>query len=141
MPSGAGRDAERSSVRADIVVYRDDSCTEPFLVVETKSPTETAGVLQAESYARVLGTDYHVWTNGTTDKFFRTSRFPNKSISIGDIPHWVGNKPIAEKLSKKVRLPPFKNEHELRNVIRTCHNMIYERLGHDPAKADLDPFF
>ena len=38
--AGAGRDAERSSVFADIVAYRDKRRKEPFLVVETKRPEE-----------------------------------------------------------------------------------------------------
>jgi type I restriction enzyme M protein len=137
VPAGAGRDAEKASVRADIVAYRDDQCTEPFIVIETKEPNEeTKGILQAESYARVLGADYHVWSNGTVDKFFRTSKYPNQSVTVADIPHWLGTKPVTQRLAKKdIKLPPFRNEHELRTIIRTAHNLIYSRLGHDPAKA------
>ena len=65
--AGAGRDAERTAVFADIVAYRDKRRREPFVVVETKRPEEKRGIKQAESYARNLGADYHVWTNGATD--------------------------------------------------------------------------
>lgn len=54
VPAGAGREAERSVVAADIVAYRDSARREPFVVVETKRPEERAGVKQAESYARNL---------------------------------------------------------------------------------------
>ncbi len=41
--AGAGRDAEKSTIFADIVAYRDKRRREPFLVVETKAPTESRG--------------------------------------------------------------------------------------------------
>ena len=135
VPAGAGRDAERSAVRADIVAYRDRLRREPFLVVETKAPTETAGISQAESYARNLGADYHAWTNGGTVRFFRTAKYQNQSAEIGNIPHWLGDHPIAQRLPKTQDLPPFRDEPHLRAVVKACHDRIFFRLGHDPAKA------
>ena len=133
--AGAGRDAERSTVRADIVAYRDRRRREPFLVVETKAPSETAGVSQAESYARNLGADYHAWTNGETVRFFRTAKYRNQSAEIGNIPHWLGDRPIVQRLPKTQDLPPFRDEPHLRAVVKVCHDRIFFRLGHDPAKA------
>jgi hypothetical protein len=74
VPAGAGRAAERSEVFADIVVYRDKARKEPCLVVETKRPGELAGVKQAESYARHLGAEFHVWSNGNLTKDLNVAR-------------------------------------------------------------------
>ena len=135
VPAGAGREAERSTVFADIVAYRDSKRQEPFLVVETKRPEETAGVKQAESYARNLGADYHAWSNGTQSRFFRTAKYTNQSGPVGNIPHWLGEQPVSNALSKSHELPPFRDEPHLRAVVKVCHDRIFYRLGHDPAKA------
>ena len=135
VPAGAGRNAERSTVFADIVAYRDRRRREPFLVVETKAPTESGGISQAESYARNLGADYHAWTNGLAVRFFRTAKYQNQSSEVGNIPHWLGDHPIGQRLSKTQDLPPFKDEPHLRAVVKVCHDRIFFRLGHDPAKA------
>ncbi|MBI2859060.1 MAG: N-6 DNA methylase [Chloroflexi bacterium] len=133
--AGAGRDAEKSTVFADIVAYRDRRGQEPFLVVETKAPTESKGVKQAESYARNLGADYHAWSNGTVVRFFRTAKYQNQSAEVGNIPHWLGEHPVGARLPKSQELPPFKDEPHLRSVVKVCHDRIFFRLGHDPAKA------
>lgn len=133
--AGAGRDAERSTVFADIVAYRDTRRREPFVVVETKPPKEKAGVKQAESYSRNLGADYHVWSDGTVTRFFRTAKYINQSTEVGNIPHWLGEKPVAKRLSKASYLPPFRDEPHLRGIVKACHDRIFYRLGHDPAKA------
>ena len=135
VPAGAGRNAENSTVFADIVAYRDLRRREPFLVVETKAPGERRGILQAESYARNLGADYHAWTDGQTVRFFRTARYQNQSTETGNVPHWLGDHPIRRRLPKTQELPPFKDEPHLRAVVKACHDRIFFRLGHDPAKA------
>lgn len=133
--AGAGRNAESDTVFADIVAYRDKLRKEPFVVVETKRPEERSGIKQAESYARNLGADYHLWTNGLSVRFFRTSRYIDQSVQIGNIPRWLGNRPVTTKPSKTLELPPFRDEEHLREVVKVCHNQIFYRLGHDPAKA------
>lgn len=135
--AGVGREAGKRNtpVRADIVIYRDENLTEPFLVAETKAPNEKSGIAQAESYARNLGANYHVWTDGKSERAFRTSRYAMKSEPILRIPVWVENKPLIKKVPKSETLCPFKDEEELRGVISYCHDLILEKLGHDPAKA------
>jgi len=134
--AGAGREAERSTIFADIVAYRDIERREPFIVVETKRPSESAGVKQAESYSRNLGADYHVWSNGLGQtRYFRTARYVDMSSESGNIPRWVGSGPVVERLPKTTILPPFRDETDLRDVVKVCHDQIFFRLGHDPAKA------
>jgi type I restriction enzyme M protein len=139
VPAGrVGRAAESGSdtVFADVVLYRDHARKEPFLVMETKAPGEKGGVRQAESYARNLGAEYHSWHDGRNPRqFFRTERFGQNSQPVGDIPHWIGLKPIVTEIAKTVDLPPFRDENQMRDVVRRCHDLILEKQGHDPAKA------
>ena len=108
--AGVGRSAESSAVFADIVAYRDEHRRQPFIVIETKRPGEKSGVKQAESYARNLGAEYHVWTDGPLTKYFRTAKYIDQSAEEGNIPRWVGDKPVSEKLPKTAVLPPFRDE-------------------------------
>ena len=133
--AGAGRNAEKSTVYADIVAYRDRRFREPFLVVETKEPSEHTGIAQAESYARNLGADYHAWSNGTINRFFRTAKYKNESEEVGNVPHWLGNHAEGRPLAKTQILPPFRDEPHLRAVVKACHDRIFFRIGHDPAMA------
>lgn len=137
VPAGAGVSANRpaAAVRADIVVYRDRERTEAFIVIETKAPGKKEGVPQAQSYARNLGAEYFIWTNGSQAEFYRTSRYGADAERVGNIPHWVGQAPVVRKLPKTETLPPFRNEAELRGIVQTCHNLIWEKMGHDPAKS------
>lgn len=137
VPAGVGRDAGKRNipVRADIVVYRDENKTKPLAIIETKAPKEKEGVAQAESYARNLGAEYHLWSNGLYERAFKTSTYPNQSDPIARLPVWVEDKPLPQKVPKTETLRPFKDEEELRQVISFCHDLILEKLGHDPAKA------
>ncbi|MCK4478282.1 N-6 DNA methylase [Candidatus Bathyarchaeota archaeon] len=137
VPAGVGRDAGKRNVpvRADIVVYRDENKAKPLAVIETKAPKEKEGVAQAESYARNLGAEYHLWSNGLYERAFKTSTYPNQSDPIARLPVWVEDKPLPQKVPKTETLRPFKDEEELRQVISFCHLLILEKLGHDPAKA------
>lgn len=137
VPAGVGRNAGKRNipVRADIVVYRDVNKTKPFAVIETKQRKKKDGIEQAESYARNLGAEYHLWSNGTYNRVFETSRYPLQSESIMHLPIWIVDKPLPQKVPKSEKLRPFKDEGELRQVIGVCHDFILEKLGHDPAKA------
>lgn len=135
--AGVGRDAGKRNipVRADVVVYRDSSKNKPFAVIETKAPKEKAGIEQAESYARNLGAEYHLWSDGFYERVFKTSRYSLQSEPIARLPVWVSDKPLPQKVPKTESLRSFKDEEELRQVISFCHDLILEKLGHDPAKA------
>jgi type I restriction enzyme M protein len=139
VPAGrVGRAAESGSdtVFADIVIYRDQARKEPFVVMETKAPSDKTGLRQSESYARNLGAEYHGLHNGLdAPRFFRTERFGRPSEPVGAIPHWVGSKPIVDEIPKSMELPPFRDENQMREVVHRCHELILEKQGHDPAKA------
>ena len=137
VPAGVGRDAGKHNVpvRADIVVYRDPNKNKPFAVIETKASKEKEGIEQAESYARNLGAEYHLWSDGSYERVYKTSRYAQQSDPIARLPVWVTDKPLPQKVPKTETLRPFKDEEELRQVISFCHDLILEKIGHDPAKA------
>jgi len=136
-PAGAGRNASSSVVTADIVVYRDKKRKEPFIVVEVKQKDslKSADSLQAESYARNLGAEYHVASDWITTNYFKTSKYLASSSKVGNIPSWAEDKERQSYLSKAHILPPFKDEEHLRKVVKKCHDRIFFNLGHDPAKS------
>jgi type I restriction enzyme M protein len=135
--AGAGRNAATSAVTADIVVYRDQHRKEPFIVVEVKKPgeNEKKGIKQAESYARNLGAEYHVWSDWNVTHFFKTAKYIEQSTPVGNIPSWSEGRENKNYLSKDHVLPPFRDEEHLREVVRQSHNKIFFNLGHDPAKS------
>jgi len=142
VPSGRiGRAAESGSdtVYADIVVYRDTNQTEAFIVMETKAPGENKGLRQSESYARNLGAEYHSWHNGEkAAKFFRTERFGQSSHVVGDLPRWVGLKPIIEEIPKTMVLPSFRDENHMRDVVHRCHD--HPNLNHEQIQGKIGYF-
>jgi type I restriction enzyme M protein len=137
VPAGAGRTAGKSSVVADIVVYRDKKRTEPLIVIEVKQRQAFSeeGVKQAESYSRNLGADFHVCSDWVLTKYYKTHRYIDQSTEVGNIPTWIAGKETKQYLPKSHVLPPFKDEEHLRSVVRQCHHKIFFNLGHDPAKS------
>ena len=135
--SGAGRNAAKSTVWADIVVYRDKAKKEPFIVVEVKKPKTAShdGVKQSESYSRNLGAEYHVWSDWVHTEFYKTAKYIDQSTKVGNIPTWSQGSPKKNYLPKTHVLPPFRDEEQLRGVVKKCHDKIFFNLGHDPAKS------
>lgn len=119
--------------RADLVVYRDDESTLPFIVVETKPPGEKGAPKEAEWYASVLRATYAVGTNGdltSTEVSILEGKSPERSTSLTDLPVWT------ETTEPKVtELQPFSSREEISGVFRECHNIIRDNDGLDPIKA------
>jgi len=134
VPAGIEVDPNRP-VRADIVVYRDFERTEAIIEGEVEPKGQKEDIARAEGYARNLGAEYYFWSNKVDTRFFRTSPYPRKSTPIGNIPYWMEKKPVLSKLPKTHILPPFRSEQELRAVMAACHDLIWAKQGHDPAKA------
>ena len=85
-----------SNKQADIVVYRDDACTLPYIVVECKSQDiseqefKKEGVDQAFGYAHALaGTTKFIWaTKGNKEEFYRFDKDKNTKTTEADIPYY-----------------------------------------------------
>ena len=134
---GIGRQALKSSnTRADVVIYSHPSRRPgtALVVIECREFEGEDGGKQAASYSRALQSPYHLFTDSSKWSAFETQPHPVDGIPVSDIPHWIGSKPLAQKLSKKHILPPITDEEHLRSLIKICHNEIHSE-GVDPAKA------
>lgn len=86
---------------ADIVVYHDDECKQPHILVECKKqevsePEFLQAIEQAYSYAYALPNNVkYVWvTSGLKDEFFEVDKTKNTRIQQPDIPRF-GVKKLA----------------------------------------------
>lgn len=129
-------DANTGSTLADIVVYAHDTrrAETALVVIECREFGGQNGAKQAASYSRALQSRYHLFTDSDKWEAFETQPHPIDGISISDIPHWVGYKPLAKRLSKSNILPPITDEKQLRDLVGICHDSIHSE-GVDPAKA------
>ncbi len=82
-----------SKIEADIIVYHDDLCLSPTIVVECKKQEVSEAeflqaIEQAMSYANVLsGTVKYVWTtSGIKDSYLQFDKERNTRIQIPNIP-------------------------------------------------------
>lgn len=80
---------------ADIIIYNDDNCQQPHILVECKKPTVSEqeflqAIEQAYSYAYALPNDVkYVWvTSGAKDEYFEVDKKRNTRITQPDIPQF-----------------------------------------------------
>lgn len=66
-PIQMGEDAEKE--RADIAIFSDDACTDPYIVFELKKPDSKEGLEQLRSYLRWTGCFFGCWSNGSDYSF------------------------------------------------------------------------
>lgn len=66
-PIQMGEDAEKE--RADIAIFTDDACTDPYIVFELKRPESRDGLEQLRSYLRWTGCFFGCWSNGSDYSF------------------------------------------------------------------------
>lgn len=134
---GLGHQAILSGVtRADIVVYShaNRGPGTALITIECKELGGVNGEKQAASYSRALQSPFHLFTDSNVWSAFETQPYPVDGLVASDIPHWVGSKPLKQRLSKDHALPPITDEDHLRSLIKMCHNQIHGE-GVDPAKA------
>ena len=122
--------------RADVVVYSHDSRRPgtALISIECREPEGVDGAKQAASYARALQSTYHLFTDSIVWNAYITQPYPINGNIISDIPQWVGNKPVPQRLTKDHILPSITDERQLRDLINICHDQIHSE-GIDPAKA------
>jgi len=85
----------REIKEADIVVYKDDECLEPYILVECKRQEVSEAefqqaIEQAYSYAYALPSDIkYVWvTSGIKNEYFEVDKQQNTRIQLPDIPQY-----------------------------------------------------
>jgi type I restriction enzyme M protein len=129
-----GEDEEKE--RADIAVFSDDACTDPYLVFELKKPDSKDGLEQLRSYLRWTGCFFGCWSNGSDNSFqlreddTNTKKGPYK---FRDIPRLPKLDEDLNDILKPLTFAELKPIQDMRALI--------ERLQHDAlANAGVNPF-
>lgn len=129
-----GEDAEKE--RADIAIFSDDACTDPYILFELKEPESKEGLEQLRSYLNWTGCFFGCWSNGNDYSFQlreeeqTSKKGPYKYRTISRLPK-VGEdlKDILKPLTY-AELKPIPN---MRSLI--------EQLEHDAlANAGVNAF-
>ena len=133
-PIQMGHDSEKE--RADIAVFTDDACTDPYLVFELKKPDGTEGLEQLRSYLRWTGCFFGCWSNGSDHAF--QLREDDKDTRKGpykfrDIPRLPKSGEDLGDILQPLTFAELKPISDMRALI--------QRLEHDAlANAGVNPF-
>jgi len=134
---------------ADIIVYNDDKCLSPHIVVECKkeevSPLEfVQAVEQAFSYAVAEGAKYVWTTSGLKNEYYEVpTKKPKERITIPDIPQYGIDKLAKFKYAKgggtsngqKLFELEIVTEDELNRRFRQAHQSLWGGGELNPSSA------
>ncbi len=147
-----------SSKEADIIVYKDDECTEPLIIVECKKSDISElefiqAVKQAASYAYALsGTIKYLWvTSGIKNEYFLIDKESNEKQTIPDIPRFGvteiqkykyakgGRKANEDPQDDPIKQKYFEleviSEDELTRRFKQAHNSLWAGGELNPSEA------
>ncbi|OQY36034.1 MAG: N-6 DNA methylase, partial [Anaerolineaceae bacterium 4572_5.2] len=147
-----------STKEADIIVYNDDTCTKPHIVIECKNETISEleflqAINQASAYAYALsGTIKYIWiTTKSKNEYFLIDKDNNIKQSIPDIPQfginkiqkykyvYGGREQNQEAKKDKIKQQFFEletiSEKDLINRFKQAHNSLWEGGKLDPSEA------
>lgn len=146
-----------STKEADIIVYADEECTKPYIVVECKSPEVSEmefkqAVEQAFSYAHAIaGTTKFIWvTKGNKEEFYRFDKEKNKKTTEADIPYFGESVTKKYKYAKggyykdkikgkeeKVKTDDISpvTESELTRIFKQAHDALWAGGELNPSQA------
>ena len=133
-PIQMGEDAEKE--RADIVVFSDDACTDPYIVYELKKPESEEGLEQLRSYLRWTGCFFGCWSNGHDPIYqLREEDEPTKKgpYKFRDIPRLPRLGEALAEILKPLSFAGLRPIDDMRALI--------QRLEHDAlANAGVNAF-
>lgn len=136
--------------RADIVVYNDEACTKPHIVVECKRPEVSEmefdqAVNQGLSYAQALaGTIKYLWvTSQLKNEYFQVDKEQHTRNSITDIPQkgvttlspYKYAKNGGKKNGQKLSELQVVTESELTKLFQQAHQALWGGGELNPSEA------
>lgn len=132
-----------STKEADIIVYADDGCLSPYIVIECKNADISEQEFkqaseQAFSYAHALaGTTKFIWvTKGNREEFYQFDKEKNQRISLANIPSY-GKKTVEKYRYTKGGLSDVKKvtEAELTRIFKQAHDALWAGGELNPSQA------
>ena len=132
-----------STKEANIIVYADDACLQPYIVVECKNAdiSEQEFKLaseQAFSYAHALaGTTKFIWiTKGNREEFYQFDKEKNHRVPLSNIPNY-GKKSVEKYRYTKGGLSDVKKvtEAELTRIFKQAHDALWAGGELNPSQA------
>ena len=131
---------------ADIVVYEDDSCRTPYLVVENKASGQTPrardqGIEQAFGNANSLRAPLTLYDEGQSSVFFDvanhppTERVENRLGGRERLPSEYGNVPTYAYIAGEPNDIAPLDAYQLEVRVRRTHSMIWAGGRRDPLTA------
>lgn len=113
------------SKEADIIVYKDDECTEPYIVVECKKQEVSEAefqqaIEQAYSYAYALPNDVkYIWvTSGIKNEYYEVNKSKHSRIGKSNIPKYGVHK-----------LPNYNFVYDAKNVSTQTGEQTFSDLS------------
>ncbi len=132
-----------STKEADIIVYADDACLQPYIVVECKNADISEQEFkqaseQAFSYAHALaGTTKFIWiTKGNREEFYQFDKEKNHRVPLSNIPNY-GKKSVEKYRYTKGGLSDVKKvtEAELTRIFKQAHDALWAGGELNPSQA------
>jgi type I restriction enzyme M protein len=132
-----------STKEADIIVYADDACLSPYIVIECKNADISEQEFkqaseQAFSYAHALaGTTKFIWiTKGNREEFYQFDKEKNQRISLANIPSY-GKKTVEKYRYTKGGLSDVRKvtEAELTKIFKQAHDALWAGGELNPSQA------
>ncbi len=129
-PIQMGEDEEKE--RADIVVFVDDACVEPYIVFELKKPQTGEGLEQLRSYLRWTGCFFGWWSNGKDyaaqlrEEEETTGKGPYK---FRDIPRLPALDEDLQDILKPLSFDQLSSINDLRGLIQRLEHDVLANAG------------
>lgn len=119
----------REVKRADIVVYTDEKCITPKILVEVKAPNEENDVQQLKSYLNADGVPVGVGLNGKSRLILYRPYPKDFDDTLDDIPAY--GEEVKDVLAKKKTLKDLKEDGELKQTIEVLEELVLAGSGED----------
>lgn len=134
------------SDKADIVVYSDDRCRSPYLVVETKANGQTErsrnqGIEQTFGNANSLRAPLALYDEGKISILFDVINYPaqerqaNRVGTRKNIPEQYGSVPVYSLIAGTENDIKPLPASEISNLIQRAHSLIWAGGKRDPLRA------
>lgn len=127
----------REKKRADIVLFKKERPTDPYIIVELKKPKLKDGKEQLKSYCNATGAPIGVWSNGEQISYYHR-KDPNYFEDISHIPK--STEKLSDVLSERWLMKDLVEKDKLLTEKKSLKGLIEEMEDEVLANAGVDVF-